>query len=251
MSSQDQDFEEQDQDQEGEKLRTGGEQRSGSCWIYMLLAALLVVALFYSAARIGGGGLKGMPGAGGFDAGAKAYALAQEVESYRTSHPDRRNYCIVALYLEDKQGTLTDGPSKVVLGAGPVETHCEQEALRWVKFGVFPSLQTANLRTVHIVLFSQVRVCKGCKPTFDGWQSDLQTVLQQQAASNAPTPSQATPQEATQPVSVTLSVFEIRYLSPSGFDPVVYPAGPSTQGPTKPGTTKPVPVQQQDINQVR
>lgn len=130
MSSQDQDFEARDQDQEGEKLRTGGEQRSGGCWIYMLLAVLIVVALFYSAARIGGGGLKGVPGAGGFDAGTKAYALAQEVESYRTSHPDRRNYCIVGLYLEEKNGNTTTGPSQIFPGAGEVDTHCEQVSLR-------------------------------------------------------------------------------------------------------------------------
>lgn len=94
-------------------------------------------------------------------------------------------------------------------------------------------------------------MCPGCKPTFDDWQSDLQNVLQQQATSKAPTPTQATPQEAAQPASVALYVFEIRYLSPSGFNPRMYPAGPSTQGSTKPGTTKPIPVQQQDINQVR
>lgn len=202
---------------------------------------LLLAALLYSGARIGGG-LKGVPGAGGFDAGSRIYSLAQQTESYRTAHPDRRNYCLVALYLEDTSGNIIDGPSKIVPGAGSVETHCEQEALRIVKFGFFPSLQTANLRTLHIILFSQVRVCRGCKPTFDGWQSDLQTTLQQQAQKNA--------SNATTP-TVALYVYEIGYLTPAGFDPTLYPAGPSTQGPAQPGTKKPMPVQPQDINQVR
>ncbi|EFH88638.1 hypothetical protein [Ktedonobacter racemifer] len=53
MSSQDQEFEELDQDQdEGEKLRTGGAQhhRSGGCWIIVLIVGLVVVALLYSGA---------------------------------------------------------------------------------------------------------------------------------------------------------------------------------------------------------
>lgn len=62
VSSQDQEFEEQDQDQdEGEKLRTGGaqRQRSGGCWIIVLIVGLVVAALLYGGARIGSGGLKG------------------------------------------------------------------------------------------------------------------------------------------------------------------------------------------------
>lgn len=242
VSSQDQEFEEQDQDQdEGEKLRTGGaqRQRSGGCWIIVLIVGLVVAALLYSGARIGSGGLKGGPG-GGFDAGAKAYALAQETETYRNSHRSNANYCDFVVVLEDSNGNLNAIPGLIYEGYG-VESntnHCEQKSLRYVQFNGFPNQVYArlqNLRVVHIVVFSQIRVCPACEKGFSAWQNDLQQQIKQQ------------PDGAN--VSVDLSIWEINPGSPSGFDPAKYPYGPATPGDPKPGTNKPMSVRAEDVTQ--
>ncbi|GHO78424.1 hypothetical protein KSD_61950 [Ktedonobacter sp. SOSP1-85] len=240
MSSPDQEFEELDQDQdEGEKLRTGGAQhhRSGGCWIIVLIVGLVVAALLYSGALIGSGGLKGVPG-GGFDAGAKAYALAQEAEAYRRVNRSNANYCDFTVVLEDAQGNLATLPGLIYEGYGREnnKNHCEQKSLRYVQFNLFPDQvysKLKNLHVIHIVVFSQVRVCDTCDEGFPAWQTTLQQLIKQKPG--------------RENVSVDLSVWEIQAGSPSGFAPADYPYGPYTPGDPKPNTTKPINVRAQDV----
>jgi hypothetical protein len=119
--------------------------------------------------------------------------------------------------------------------------HCEQLALRWLQYNTLPNLvaplvSRGDVGGVYIILYTQVRACPPCKPTFSDWDQKLALIVHSYTKGDF--------------VDVKLFVWEIRYLSPSGFDPGDYPAGPDTPGNPKPNTYKPRHIVMDDLQQV-
>lgn len=209
-------------------------------WIARLLAVLFCLLVL---AGCGQGSIqyKGLGTAvASFDAGTRAYALAQQAEQYRRRNPSSNNYCVVSLFLNIPP-RIVSGPSKVSAGYGDdITNHCEQVSLLWVQFNALPQIfrqyQLSKVNTIYVVLFTQVRACPRCSPTFSTWEMRLQQLVQGQTDGSS--------------VQLSLFVWQIAPGSPSGFAPRDYNAGPYTQGPPRPNTRKPVPGRRQDLSQV-
>jgi len=196
----------------------------------------------------------GQMGAPLFDPASHILAIAKDTEVYRTGHSTRNNICSLNVYILPKVivASAAKGPQaapeqvtrifqQYFTGQGGPSNvdHCEQRALRWLQFITFPQLVyplLSKIVGIYILIYTQVRACTTCVPSFPTWERTLQGLVHAQKGAEA--------------VELKLFIWEIKFLSPSGFDPELYPQGPNTPGPAKPGTTKPVHVRLADLQQV-
>jgi hypothetical protein len=188
-----------------------------------------------------------------FDPASHIYAIAKDTEVYRTANPTRDNYCSLNVYILPRvivalaenrpaaPGQITRIFQRYFTGHDQKSNveHCQQRALRWVQFITLPQLiypLLSKIAGVYILIYTQVRACSTCVPSFPTWERTLQGLVHARPDGKG--------------VELKLYVWEIKYLSPSGFDPELYPQGPATPGPAKPGTFKPVHVRFEDLRQV-
>ncbi len=215
---------------EEEASTAGGGSRRQNNLLVLFLIAMLLIGLVVSLAHFGSGG------SSPYSPQSQAYVLAQQVQTQRQQTPTAKNYCEAQLYYHTTSGVST-GPSQIKDGFGSYPTHCEQVLLQRVSQTTLPSLTTqdyAQTSTIDVVVFSQVRVCVDCKPTFPTWENTLrQQVIHARGSAKT---------------TLNLYVFDIRPGSLSGFAPGTFRAGPFS--PPSQGTQPPVPVRSLDIRQV-
>lgn len=107
-----------------------------------------------------------------FQAQQEAYILAIKAQEYRASHPTARNYANASITL--CEGDIARAPLRSsiyygydALSGNPFATHAEQFVRKmWIVpnlTGISKSNNYAKITYIHVVLFSQVRVCDGCK----------------------------------------------------------------------------------------
>ncbi len=219
----------QNQEQNRQEQAQSSQSKNSCLLIGLLLLALAALAWYTLARGVGGTG-----GAPSYSPRSQAYVMAQQLEAHRQQMPTAKNYCEAQLYYHTASGVYS-GPSQIKDGFGIYPTHCEQTLLQWVSQTALPSISAqdyARIVTIDVVVFSQVRVCVDCKPTFPTWENRLR----QQVA------------QARESAKLNLYVFDIRPGSPSGFAPGTFRAGPFS--PPYQGTQPPVPVRTQDIRQV-
>lgn len=192
-----------------------------------------------------------------FEPAPRILSIAQTTEVHRSGAPTPRNLCSLNVYVVfyNKVPLITTDPNTPSTPATTQKIfqkffesqgsnyldHCEQLALRWLQYNTLPNvvaplIAKGNVAGIYVLLYTQVRACLPCKPTFADWDQKLALIVHGYKKGGS--------------VEVKLFVWEIRYLSPSGFDPGDYPAGPDTPGNPKLNTYKPRHIVIDDLQQV-
>ena len=145
-----------------------------------------------------------------FDAQKEAFILATNAQEYRTTHQTARNYANASITLCEGNAARAPLRSQVYYGYNalsgpPYTTHAEQFAHdQWIipnLTGVSKSNNYTKITYIYVIIFSQVRICDGCKETMKKWLSEFKKV----AGTN----------------NLDLSVWQLT----KGYDPRQFPAG--------------------------
>lgn len=152
-----------------------------------------------------------LPNGQGFDEQQEAFTLAQMAEQYRSAHPYGGNYGFASYTICYKDGTQQRYPSPPAPGYGQTsnDNHSEQALYKWLEMRLASlSIDTSQVAAIYAMIFSQVRVCPPCQRDMVTWQKGLR--------------------EAARTDNLFLLVWDIKFLSKSGFDPAVSRAGNGT-----------------------
>lgn len=150
-----------------------------------------------------------------FDPQQEAFILATKAQKYRASHQTARNYANASITICEGNTARASLRSNIYYGynastSPSYTTHAEQFVHdQWIipnLTGISKSSTFAKITFIYVVIFSQVRICDGCKEIMKKWLSDFKKV----AGTN----------------NLDLSIWQLT----KGYDPRQFPAGKPITG---------------------